>query len=74
VDATPGGNGLSEALLTEGRVGEALSTAIKQIRAQGRKSEQAFRRYLAEECHVDSKVAAKEIVDAVKRLADAWNG
>jgi Helicase conserved C-terminal domain/DEAD/DEAH box helicase len=74
VDATPGGNGLSEALLTEGRVGEALSAALKQTRALGQKSEQAFRRYLAEECHVDSNIVAKEVADAIKHLADAWNG
>jgi len=74
VDATPGGNGLSESLLTESRVGEALRKAAKQITSRGRKSEKAVRRYLAEECHVDSEVAAKDIIDAINRLANSWNG
>jgi hypothetical protein len=72
VDGTPSGNGLSEALLTGGRVTAAWRTALKQIRAQGRKSQEAFHRYLAEECRIDTDIRAKEVVDAVERLADAW--
>ncbi len=74
VDGTPGGNGLSEALLTENRIIAAWKTAMKQMKVQGRKSEEAFRRYLAEECRSDSKVTAEEVTDAVQRMADAWNG
>ncbi|WP_157817827.1 hypothetical protein [Candidatus Thiodictyon syntrophicum] len=74
VDGTPGGNGLSEALLTDGRVASALKAAAKQVKAQGRKSAKSFRRYLAEECRIDSEIAAKEIVDAIEHMARAWNG
>ena len=74
VDGTPGGNGLSEAFLGDGRAAAAWAMAVKQVRAQGRRSEEHFRRYLAEECRVDVNVTAAEVVDAVKRLADAWNG
>lgn len=74
VDSTPGGNGLSEALLTEGRMPAAWVTALKQVKTQARKPAEAFSRYLAEECRSDSNVSGKEVVDALKRLADAWNG
>jgi hypothetical protein len=74
VDGTPGGNGLSEALLTEGRVKTAWKTVSKQLKVQARKSNEFFRRFLADECHVDSPVAAEEIIIAVERMASAWNG
>ncbi len=74
VDATPGGNGLSEALLSENRLKNAWSTAIKQVRTYERKPPQAFRHYIAEECCLDSDAPAKEVLDAINRLADAWNG
>jgi hypothetical protein len=74
VDGTPGGNGLSEALLTDNRIAVAWSTAIKQLKAQKRRSQEAFRHYLAEECRVDSTITAQEVLDAVERLAGAWNG
>ncbi|WP_158497283.1 DEAD/DEAH box helicase [Methylocystis sp. ATCC 49242] len=74
VDSTPGGNGLSEALLSGDRIATAWKPAINQIAAQGRKSKESFRRFLAEEYRVDSNVAAQEIADVVQQLADAWNG
>lgn len=74
VDGTPGGNGLSEALLRDGRVATALATAARMVRAQGRKGDEAFRRYLAEECRTDSKLTPKEVVGAIERMADAWKG
>jgi hypothetical protein len=74
VDGTPGSNGLSEALLTNGRMSVAWGTAIKQLSAQKRKSAEAFRRYLAEEYRIDTTITAQEILDAIERLANAWNG
>lgn len=73
-DSTPGGNGLSEALLVNGRVAAALETATKQIAAQAHKSGQTFQRFLAEECRVHSEITAQEVVDVIQRLADAWKG
>jgi hypothetical protein len=74
VDGTPGGNGLCEALLREGRIGAGFTTAIKQMNAYGRRPKKTFRRYLVEECQTDSDVTAEEISDAFQKLADAWNG
>jgi hypothetical protein len=74
VDATPGGNGLSEALLTDNRMSAAWATAIKQLRAQSRKSTEAFRFFLAEEYRIDSTNTAQEVLDAIEQLANAWNG
>jgi hypothetical protein len=74
VDSTPGGNGLSGSLLTGDRMRVAWSTAITQLRAQKRKSPEAFRIYIAEEYRIDTKITAQEVLDAVERLASAWNG
>lgn len=73
-DSTPGGNGLSEVLLTHGRIAESLKTAMKQIEAQGRKPEKIFRHFLAEECRVHTEITAQEMVNVLQRLATAWNG
>jgi Helicase conserved C-terminal domain/DEAD/DEAH box helicase len=74
VDGTPGGNGLSESLLTDDRMSVAWSTAIKQLKAQKRKSPEAFRLYLVEEYRINTTITAQEVFDAIERLASAWNG
>lgn len=73
VDATPGGNGLSEALLQNGRVATGLAAAKKAIQVHQRRGPRAFRRYLAEECRLDLQLPAAEVLDGITRLADAWN-
>ncbi|MBI4880612.1 MAG: DEAD/DEAH box helicase [Planctomycetes bacterium] len=74
VDATPGGNGLSEALLAEGRVAATLSSAARRLRAFAGQPNDAFRRYLLEEYRVESQMSAREVLDAVELVAAAWNG
>jgi len=74
VDGTPGGNGLSESLLSDDRISVAWATATRQLRAQKRKSAEAFRRYITQECRIDTKITAQEVLDAIERLASAWNG
>jgi hypothetical protein len=74
VDGTPGGNGLSEALLTDNRMSAAWATAIKQLTAQKRKSHEAFRVFLAEEYRIDITNTAQEVFDVIEQLANAWNG
>jgi hypothetical protein len=74
VDGTPGGNGLSEALLSGGRMAAAWATAVKLIRAQGRKTPKEFKLYLAEECRVDTTITAEEMLDGIEQLASGWNG
>jgi len=74
VDSTPGGNGLCEALLTDDRVTSAWKTAISQVSAQGKKPKESFHRYIAEECRIDSKISAKEVIGAIKLMESAWNG
>lgn len=73
VDGTPGGNGLSEALLRDGRVAGALGAALKAVRAHGEKGPDTFKRFLAE-YRADTDLTAKEIADALDKLARAWNG
>jgi len=73
VDSTPGGNGLSEALLRDQRVAGALSAALKAVRAHGANGPDMFQRFLAE-YRADNNLTAKEIIDALDKLARAWNG
>lgn len=73
VDTTPGGNGLSEALLRDGRVSGALSAARKAVRTHGEKNPDTFKRFLAE-YRADTDLTAKEIASALDKLARAWNG
>lgn len=71
-DGTPGGSGLGEALLGQGRIEEAFAATQRQLREYTRRPVGSFRHYLAEECRVDSDIPCEEVADAVKRLARAW--
>ncbi|MGK3964046.1 helicase-related protein [Sorangium sp. So ce118] len=74
LDGTPGGNGLSSALLQQGRAPGALASAAGAARSFARRPAAAFERFLAEDCHVEAQVSAKEVADAVDAMARAWSG
>ncbi len=74
LDGTPGGNGLSAALFQQGRAAGALASAGKAARKFAKGPASDFARFLAEECHVEADVSAKEVADAVGTLARAWPG
>jgi hypothetical protein len=74
VDGTPGGNGLAAALLADGRFCKALGQAVQALRRYAGQQPEVWRRFLAEECHVESEVPAREVADVVERTARAWGG
>ena len=73
IDSTPGGNGLSEALLLDSRTPEALALLAKAVRSYLKRPAK-FKTFLAVECQLDSAVPVDEVIDAVERLACAWSG
>ncbi|UQA61388.1 helicase-related protein [Polyangium aurulentum] len=73
LDSTPGGNGLSSALLQPERASGALVSAARAARSFARRPAAAFERFLAEDCHVEAQVSAKEVADAVDAMARAWS-
>lgn len=72
VDTTPGGNGLSEALLSDNRIIKGLSNTIGSLKAM---SQQAFETFLNQQCHIKSEIyLKKEVIDAVSKMESAWKG
>jgi len=73
IDSTPGGNGLSQALLLDGRVSSAFADLAKALKGYARQPKR-FKSLLAAECRVDAMVSIEEVTDAINRLARAWTG
>lgn len=72
LDTTPGGSGLSEALLCEGRVKAALQEAERNVQAFIRRPAEQFARYLGEVGPCESGISAKEAAAGLASLARAW--
>ncbi len=72
IDGTPAGNGLSEALLADGRVFSALTGAVQAARGFLSQPRRAFEIFLAEECRLESELTAEELTDALQKLARGW--
>lgn len=73
LDSTPGGNGLSLAVLQQERAVNGLASAARAARSFARRPAGAFERFLAENCHVETQVSAKEVADALDAMARAWS-
>jgi len=73
LDSTPGGNGLSLALLQQERAVNGLKAAAGAARAFARRPDGAFERFLAENCRVETKVSAQEVANAIDAMARAWS-
>jgi hypothetical protein len=75
LDATPGGNGLSEALLMEGRIKTALQNCAQMLaRFRGKQDETPFKKYVLNLCHVDPSHSATEVHHVAQELHMRWNG
>jgi superfamily II DNA/RNA helicase len=75
LDATPGGNGLSEALLMEGRIKTALQNCAQMLaRFRGKQDETPFKKYVLNLCHVDPSHSAAEVHHVAQELHMRWNG
>jgi DEAD/DEAH box helicase/Helicase conserved C-terminal domain len=71
IDATPGGNGLSEALLRDSRVSSGFMNLGKALKAYSKQPER-FKSLLAAECQVDATVSIEDVSNAIDQLARAW--
>jgi hypothetical protein len=75
LDTTPGGNGLSEALLTEGRIRSAFQNCIRTLsRLTGAGRKKAFNMYVLDLCHQKPAHAAEELVQVMRELGARWSG
>ena len=74
LDSTPGGNGLSEALLTEDRMMAALQKCEKTLsKYKGKAGSQKFEKYIMDLCRDEPAYSAKEVEDVVKWLYANWS-
>ncbi|BDG02815.1 helicase-related protein [Anaeromyxobacter oryzae] len=71
VDTTPGGNGLSAALLDD-RIAAALAAARRAVAAESARGAEAFSKWITGELGVDPEASPKEIDDALQRLESPW--
>jgi hypothetical protein len=71
VDTTPGGNGLSAALLDE-RIAPALAAARHAVVAAAAKGSDAFSKWITDELGVEPDASPKELSDALEHLESAW--
>ena len=73
LDSTPGGNGLSEALLTEGRMEAAFQACIRTLgKFTGKKGNDQFERYVLVHCHQAAAHPAEEGLNGVRELHQRW--
>jgi hypothetical protein len=75
LDAAPGGNGLSRAMLAGDRVAEALHRCRRQLDSyRGRGAAKRFKLYVMNLCHAEPQVQASEVADVVGQLRERWAG
>jgi hypothetical protein len=74
LDSTPGGNGLSEALLTEDRMLSALQKCEKSLsKFRGKADNQKFKKYVLDLCRDEPRHSANEVVNVIKWLYANWS-
>ena len=75
LDSTPGGNGLSEALLTEDRMKDAFQKCMRTLgKFTGKNVEGQYERYILSLCHRASLHPAEEVLNGVRELHMRWTG
>lgn len=73
LDATPGGNGLSEALLTEDRMDAAFQTCTRTLgKFSGKGGKARFEAYVLALCHQAAGHSAEEVLNVVRELHLRW--
>lgn len=74
-DTTPGGSGLSQAALQDGRMAYAFNDCLATLRKYGgRGRKEAFRVYVARLLNQETICDAAEVINAISDLDDDWNG
>jgi len=75
LDSTPGGNGLSEALLCDGRVPNSFADCCRELKKYtGKGKKTTFQKYLRALCLNLPSTTAEEILDVVRELQVRWAG
>jgi superfamily II DNA/RNA helicase len=75
LDTTPGGNGLSEALLTEARIRSAFQNCIRTLtRFTGSRRTKAYNTYVLDLCHQKPGHPAEEVAHVLRELHARWMG
>jgi hypothetical protein len=75
LDSTPGGNGLSETLLTEERLGTALENCLRALaKFKGKGAAERFEKYVLALCHEKPGHSAEEVMHVVRELHVRWAG
>jgi superfamily II DNA/RNA helicase len=77
LDVTPGGNGLSEALLGEGRILSAYRNCIRTLsspRFRGIDGDEQFDRYVLDLCRAEPVFTAEEVLHVLRELHGRWTG
>jgi hypothetical protein len=73
LDSTPGGNGLSEALLTKGRMDAAFQSCTRTLgRFSGKGGKARFEAYVLALCHQAASHSAKEVLSVIRELHLRW--
>jgi len=73
LDASPGGNGLSEALLRDGRLSSAFSACLDSLdQYNGSKMKDKFKSYVLQLCQEEATHDASQVIDIVKKLQSYW--
>jgi hypothetical protein len=74
LDATPGGNGLSEALLTEGRISAAFENCQRTLdKFSGKKGKAQYEAYVLTLCHQPASHSSEEVSDVIRELRLRWS-
>ncbi|HPS90648.1 MAG TPA: DEAD/DEAH box helicase [Methanothrix sp.] len=74
LDSTPGGNGLSEALLAEDRMQSALQKCEKRLsKFRGKADNQKFKKFVLDLCRDEPQHSANEVENVIKWLYANWS-
>ncbi len=73
LDTSPGGNGLSEALLKDRCLPMAFSACIETLEQyKSSKMKDKFKSYILQLCHEESTHEASQVIDILKKLQSYW--
>ena len=75
IDATPGGNGLSEALLRDGHLSSALSDILETLNQyNGSKMKNKFKSYVLQFYKEEIDYDASKVIEVIRKIQSDWTG
>ena len=74
LDSTPGGNGLSEAVLKNDNLTQALERCIETLETYNRPNmKKKFQRYISELCQEEVAYEVQQIIRIIQQIKDLWS-